>query len=169
MTYRADAEFRELFLQYHDGIYRMLYRMVGARQEAEDLMQETFVRLHDHREEIESGKTKAWLYQVATRLGLNAMRDSKRRNRWHQEAAEQSERVGGTVTRTDPATSMAVRRALDELPERQVQLLMMYAAGLSHEELAEALGVKKTSLSQLLFRSKKAFEKTYTDSPTGQR
>ncbi|MCB9638649.1 MAG: sigma-70 family RNA polymerase sigma factor [Myxococcales bacterium] len=172
MTYRVDAEFRALFVRYHDGLYRMLYQMVGARQEAEDLLQETFVRLHDHQEEVEPEKAKAWLYQVATRLGLNAMRDTKRRNRWHQEATQQAESVGATITKGDPATTMAVRDALNQLPERQTELLLMYAAGLNHEELADALGVQKSSLSQLLFRSKKAFEQIYTETstkPTGQR
>lgn len=157
---QMNASFKSFFLQVHDSLYRTLYRMVGNQQEAEDLMQEAFVKLHDHWDEIEDGKHKAWLFQVATRLGLNALRNEKRRSRWHREAAEQDS-TGGTQPVGDPATQMAVRRVLSTMPERQSRLLLLHMAGLSHDELAQAMEVKKASISQLLLRSKKAFENVY--------
>lgn len=157
-----NASFRDFFLRVHDSLYRTLYRIVGNQQEAEDLMQEAFVKLHDHWDTIEDGKHKAWLFQVATRLGLNAIRNEKRRSRWHREAAEQD--GDGSTRSGDLATQMSVRHALSEMPERQSRLLMLYMAGLSHDELANAMEVKRTSISQLLLRSKKAFETVYATS-----
>lgn len=159
---QTNVDFQDVFFQHHNGVFRLLFRIVGSKQEAEDLVQEVFVRLHDHWDDVEPTKTKAWLYQVATRLGWNTVRNSNRRKRWHYESGQHKAMTGNDVSKKDLDTSIAVRAALAQLPERQAHLLMLYSSGLSHIELAEAMNVKKSSLSQMLFRSKKAFEKVYS-------
>ena len=144
----------------------MLYRVVGVRAEAEDLLQETFVRLHNNWTDIHPNKRKSWLFQVASNLSLNRVRDNKLRSRRYQDAVEQAH--VSEFTQSNPAQSMTVRATMNELPERQAKLLTLYAAGLNHAELAEAMDVKRSSLSQLLFRAKRAFEELYSSTEGGQ-
>jgi RNA polymerase sigma-70 factor (ECF subfamily) len=161
-------DFDALFLVHYDGVYRLLYRIVGTREEAEDLAQETFLRLARQRFPADrQHNVRAWLYRVATNLAYNALRGQGRRER-HQEAAQQVVTAGSpaldlteAVQRSDERE--AVRRALGHLPARQAQLLLLRHAGLSYRELAEALNVAPGSVGTLLARAEAAFEKVYRE------
>lgn len=161
------AEFEALFLSHYEGIYRLLFRMLGSAEEAEDLAQETFLRLYRERSLGEGAQNvRAWLYRVATHLAYNAARERERRERRQRRAAvgDGHLAVGGD----DPAEAAlrdeeqaAVRRALLSLPRRQAQLLLLYYAGLSYRELATALGVAPGSVGTMLARAKAAFAQAY--------
>jgi len=151
--------YKEIFTKHYDGLFRMMYRMVGQHTQAEDLVQEAFVRLYTHWQEIDPLKTKAWLFQVASNLGLNALRNEKRRRLRQREAATFPGRANCTVEQH--GKKMDVHHILGQMPERQSKLLMLYMAGLSHQEIADATGLKKSSLSRMLLDSKRTFEQMY--------
>jgi RNA polymerase sigma-70 factor (ECF subfamily) len=165
MTTHAEMDFDALFLAHHDGVYRLLYRIVGAREEAEDLAQETFLRLS--RQRFAAGQehnVRAWLYRVATNLAYNAVRGETRRTR-RQERSAGREIPASDLDPTEIAARaderVAVRRVLAGLPEKQTQLLLLRHAGLSYRELAEAIGVAPGSVGTLLARAEAAFERAY--------
>jgi len=163
------ADFDALFLAHYSGVYRLLYRIVGTREEAEDLAQETFLRLARQRFPADrQHNVRAWLYRVATNLAYNALRGQGRRERRQEAVAHQVTTAGSPAL--DPAEAAArederavVRRALAVLPERQAQLLLLRHAGLSYRELAEALDVAPGSVGTLLARAEAAFEKVYRE------
>ena len=83
---RDEATFDALFLTHYQPIFRLLYRIAGTREEAEDLAQETFLRLHRSPElwkgtqpEPREHNVRAWLYRVATNLAYNMLRSQQRR------------------------------------------------------------------------------------------
>lgn len=161
---RDEAAFDALFLAHYDGVYRLLFRIVGSREEAEDLAQETFLRLY--RQQFPDGcehNVRAWLYRVATNLAYNALRGRQRRERRQEAAAQYAEAMGNPEP--DPAEIAmrsdereAVRRVLAGLPPRQAELLLLRHAGLSYRELAAALDVAPGSVGTLLARAEAAFE-----------
>src|ERR1700731_4507162 len=75
----GDKRSFELLLQrYRTPLVNFLYRMVRAREEAEDLAQEGFLRLpHRRKHCIASAKFTAWLFRIATNLALNTVRDNR--------------------------------------------------------------------------------------------
>ncbi len=166
------VDFDALFLAHYQSVFRMAYRIAGTREEAEDLAQETFLRLHrtpsvwqdqvGQRSSPEGDRrVAAWLYRVATNLAYNYVRGHCRRQR-------REDAVICVTSEEDPAdfaeraeTRLAVHQALASLPERQVQLLLLRYAGLSYKELAEALGVAPGSVGTLLARAEVAFEQAY--------
>jgi RNA polymerase sigma-70 factor (ECF subfamily) len=164
----AEADFDALFLEHYDGVYRLLYRIVGTREEAEDLAQETFMRLA--RQRFGSGREhnlRGWLYVVATNLAFNILRGQGRRQ--HRE--EMIFRQASAGGEPDPAEAAvrdderaAVRRTLAALPERQAQLLMLRHSGLSYREIAEALGMAPGSVGTTLARAEAAFEAAWRES-----
>jgi RNA polymerase sigma-70 factor (ECF subfamily) len=168
MGAHAKADFDALFLMHYDGVYRLLYRIVGTRDEAEDLAQETFVRLA--RQRFGPGREhnlRGWLYAVASNLAFNALRSRGRRQR-REETVFRLEDSGGEP---DPAVvalrddeRAAVRRTLAALPERQAQLLMLRHSGLSYREIAEALGMAPGSVGTTLARAEAAFEAAWRES-----
>jgi RNA polymerase sigma-70 factor, ECF subfamily len=158
----AEADFDALFLAHYDGVYRLLYRIVGTRDEAEDLAQETFLKLS--RQRFGSDRmhnVRGWLYVVASNLALNALRGRGRRQRREESVFQQADRG----SEPDPAEAVvrdderaAVRRTLAALPEHQAQILMLRHSGLSYREIAEALAMAPGSVGTTLARAEAAFE-----------
>lgn len=164
MAVQSETDFDALFLAHYASVYRLLYRIVGAREDAEDLAQETFLRLA--RQRFPAGRThnvRAWLYRVATNLAYNLLRGENRRARRQEQftmqaASDGSDPAGAAVVADE---RVAVRRALACLPQKQAQLLLLRHAGLSYRELADALGIAPGSVGTLLARAEAAFEKAY--------
>lgn len=169
------SDFDALFLAHYDGVYRLAYRLAGTREEAEDLAQEAFLRLHrtPHLWHTAANPTaehnvRAWLYRVVTNLAYNALRGERRRRQREDRLAgptapdtdiDIADAALGAVEQAQAAAQ--VRRALAALTERQVQLLLLRQAGLSYRELAEALGVAPGSVGTLLARAEAAFVAAY--------
>jgi len=169
------SDFDALFLAHYDGVYRLAYRLAGTREEAEDLAQEAFLRLHrtPHLWHTAANPTaehnvRAWLYRVVTNLAYNALRGERRRRQREDRLAgptapdtdiDIADAALGAVEQAQAAAQ--VRRALAALTERQVQLLLLRQAGLSYRELAAALGVAPGSVGTLLARAEAAFVAAY--------
>lgn len=169
----ANIDFESIFAAHFQGVYRLVYRIVGEPQEAEDLTQEAFLRLYRQRfAEGEEHNVRAWVYRVATNLAYNAERGRRRREvrqenvHWDAEPENPADAAMRTIERD------LVRQALDSLPERQQQLLMLRHAGLSYREVAEALDIAPASVGTMLARAHKAFETAYKAldrAPAGDR
>jgi RNA polymerase sigma-70 factor (ECF subfamily) len=172
----VQQNFDALFFTHYEAVFRLLYRITRTREEAEDLAQETFLRLHrspqvwDERRREREQNVGGWLYRVATHLAYNALRGRQRRER--REGLVLGQALSAGSNEPDPAEvaqraeeQTIVRRALARLPERQAQLLLLRHAGLSYREVAEALEVAPGSVGTLLARAEAAFEVAYRDVP----
>jgi RNA polymerase sigma-70 factor (ECF subfamily) len=158
----AGASFEAAFQQHWHRVCAVLYRLVGDRDEAEDLAMETFWRLY-RRPPAENSPSGlgGWLYRVATNLGFNALRARKRRKRYEEEAGLQALQINGSW---DPADEIEraqererVRAVLAQMKPRPAQLLILRHSGMSYAELAEALGVATSSIGTLLARAEEEF------------
>lgn len=156
-----EAGFEELFRRHYDMVYGVLFRLVGTRQEAEDLAQEVFFKLYQN--PLRHGENIAgWLYRVATNTGYNALRNSHRRY-------QREYRAGGDVPSpavpeeevTRREVQRQVRAALLTLPERDAKMLVLNQVGFSYQELAEIIGVAPGSVGTLLARARCAFVAAY--------
>ena len=146
--------FRAFYDRNARALWAYLSRVSGDRQLAEDLLQETFYRfiragaIHEN----ESHRRNS-LFQIAT----NLTRDSGRRARQHGDHVPFDEEVsrahlppdGAAADRTDLTRAMARLRASE-----RTMLWLAYGQGLSHREIAEALGFKAASIRLLLFRAR---------------
>ncbi|HET9221395.1 MAG TPA: sigma-70 family RNA polymerase sigma factor [Roseiflexaceae bacterium] len=157
-----DAAFEQLFLRYYGQVYRVLYSLVGGREPAEDLAQETFLALYHHPPSIAPGTTLiAWLCRVALNRGYNALRGERRER-------ARVERLAEPPAQPDPQAELLraeerarVRAALARLPERQSQLLLLRHAGLAYTEIAAIVDVAPGSVGTLLARAERAFMAEY--------
>ena len=156
------SSFDELFLRYYSRIHAVVFRMTGDTAEADDITQETFIRLYHHPPEAAGREHNVggWLYRVAVNLGYNALRAARRRAVYELAADRESTADPESVTEQHEER-LRVRSALAELPPQQAQLLMLRHAGLSYKELAAALDVAPTSVGTLLARAERAFEVRY--------
>ena len=159
---REEDQFEVFFQQHYKRVYEVLYRLTGERMEAEDLMVETFVR-YFRRPPENQDQAAGWLYQVATRLGCNALRASKRRSHYEEKAALYV--AGGSL---DPSQEverareqMKVHAVLRKMPQRNAEILVLHHSGFSYKEIAAAIGVSPNSVGTLISRAQKEFERIY--------
>jgi RNA polymerase sigma-70 factor (ECF subfamily) len=159
------AAFDTLFYRHYDRVYGLLFRLVGERSEAEDLTQETFLKLHAHAQKRWRGgdeNISAWLYRVAMNLGYNALRGRKRR--WQRDVHLLPEPTNADLTQEAllrREERAAVRVALARLPQQQAQLLVLRQMDFSYAECAAICGVAPGSVGTLLARAAEAFRKAY--------
>ena len=162
------AAFATLYDRHARAVYGLLLRMVGDRPIAEDLVQETFMRVWQHAPTFdqERGNPLPWMLGIAHHLGLNEHR--RRRLRPVVAPAETDDLVDPQLARLpsdepDPA-DVAVRQerrssvvtALASLPEVQRAVIELYAVGHTQEEIATRLdaplGTVKTRMRRGLHR-----------------
>jgi RNA polymerase sigma-70 factor (ECF subfamily) len=167
-TVQETAAFEALFQQHWLPICKVLFRLTGDWHEAEDLALETFTRLYEQ-PPVDGLNLGGWLYQVATNLGLNALRARKRR--WWYETQAARENIPGTGSlgySVDPAQAVEraqecqrVRLVLGRMKPRSAMLLLLRQSGLSYREIASALEIAPGSVGTLLARAEKEFCKKY--------
>lgn len=138
----------------YTDLVRFLYRLVWDEDRAHDLAQEAFVRALRHEPE----QPRAWLYSVARNLARDEARAAVRR-RQHLTLirTEESERVqedaGEEMERRE--RHEAVRSALDKLSERDREVLLLWDAGLSYDEISEQTGLARGAIGTTLSRARR--------------
>ncbi|MDP8924981.1 MAG: sigma-70 family RNA polymerase sigma factor [Chloroflexota bacterium] len=162
------ARFDDLFRRLYPGLLGLAARLLGERAEAEDVVQEAFLKLADDAVLARpDDEVAAWMRRVVLNLGTNRLRDRRR-------AADRLERAGRLgIALVDgeadgPAREVLrheareqVRAALDELPDRQRACLLLRHAGHSYAEIAATLGIAVGSVGVLLARAERAFGERY--------
>lgn len=160
-----ESEFRAVFEERFQPLFRYLDRLSGDPALAADLAQEAFVRLY--RRGVMPSSPRAWLVSVAR----NLFRDERRRARRHLVLLGRGapEATLGDLPPTPDAQLVAeerrraVRAALDRLPERDRELLLLRHTGHSYRELAEALQVAESSVGTLLARAGAHFRAAFEE------
>jgi RNA polymerase sigma-70 factor (ECF subfamily) len=163
--------FEAVFRARYGELYSLSYRLLGDHGEAEDVVQETFLKLDGEPvlfrpvEEV-----AAWLRRVCLNATYNRLR-GRRRATARLDRAGRLERVdaeadpgGGPlldVLRTEQ--QRAVRQALASLPQRQRACLLLRHAGFSYAEIAATLDLAVGSVGVLLARGERAFRDAYLD------
>ncbi len=146
---------------YHarfQSLFRYLDRLTGDPDLAQDLAQDTFVRLH--RRGTMPDDPRAWLATVATNLFRDQRRQARRRAELvleHGTETHASEPAAADADALVRETRSQVRAALDALPERDRALLLLRHEGYSYRELAQAVGVAESSVGTLLVRATRMF------------
>lgn len=160
-----ERAFEALFGRHYAGVYCIVIRIVGTHEEAEEVIQDTFLKLY-HRPLADDDETnvRGWLYRVATNAAFNNVRSRRRRLGWLKRFAGRADRHADDdpldhVARCDEAN--IVREHLARLPERQRAALILRSSGMSYAEVAGAIGVSTNSVGTILARAERAFRKSY--------
>lgn len=150
--------FSVLVERYSDMAYAAAYRMCSDRVEAEDIVQEAFMKLWQKPQSYDpakGAKLSTWFYRVVSNLTIDKMRKKK-----PQKNPDVLERMQADITPADDALQMsqeqvAIEHAIQTLPERQrLALNLCFYEGLSNKEAADIIGVGVKALESLLMRAK---------------
>jgi len=158
----VDASANSVVERLYDTEFVSLTRyatsIVGARAEAEDLVQEAFIILLATPPIDDAGRISAWLRVVLRRLCVDVLR--RRKLGIDKEASAQRVYVSVNQPSAETETLRAVeiesvRKRLTELPERDRTVLLMRHSGYSYREIAAVLGVETAVVGVMLLRAMK--------------
>jgi RNA polymerase sigma-70 factor (ECF subfamily) len=165
---QGDSEaFGELVRRYGDSLLSYLTRICRNREQAKDLFQETFRKVHEKAHTLRGNQFKSWLYTIATRVAMDSLRRSRR---VHMVSLNQQvdcdggncpQPVAVAADCDDPALEASkaeqqelVRKAVESLPDRQrVTLVLAYYQGLSYREVAKILDCSIGTVKTQMFRA----------------
>ncbi|MGC6519113.1 MAG: sigma-70 family RNA polymerase sigma factor [Candidatus Puniceispirillaceae bacterium] len=143
-------------------VFSQAFRMLGDRSEAEDVTQESLVRLWKAAPDWKANRAKitTWLYRVTLNLCIDRLRKSNRNS-----GEVQQEVVDGTPSaeRNLQTTErlQALQHALQTLPGRQKQaVILRHIEGLSNAEIADIFGISVAAVESLVSRGKRALAST---------
>ncbi|MFO7300484.1 MAG: sigma-70 family RNA polymerase sigma factor [Actinomycetes bacterium] len=173
------ARFEEDALQYARQLYSAAVRMTRNPQDAEDLVQETFLKAYRAYDSFEEGTNlKAWLYRILTNTFINKYRADSRRPRESElgdvEDLYMYRRIAsgdsGEASRSaeervlDGLVEEDIKRAVEELPEIfRIPVLLADLEGFSYKEIAEILDIPIGTVMSRLHRGRKAMQKRLWD------
>jgi RNA polymerase sigma factor (sigma-70 family) len=153
-----DRAFATLYSRFHQPLYRYCNSMVRHEADAQDALQSTFTAaLGALRRGQRDAPLRPWLFRIAHNESISLLR----RRRVTDELPETAETPGPSVeTRAEERAQLASLVAdLQELPERQRgALVMRELSGLSHEDLAQALGITVGAAKQAVFEARQALQ-----------
>ena len=171
--------FGELVRRYGDSVLGYLTRMAGNREQAEDLFQETFKRVHEKADTFRGTRLKSWLFAIATNLAIDGMRKSKRlqvvslnqKLDCDDEESEELSVVAVVDNSYEPSQKVImaerkeqVRQALELLPARQrATLVLAYYQQLSYSEVAQVLGCSIGTVKTQMYRALKTLDHRLPD------
>lgn len=159
------AAFQLLVSRYERKLRVYLAHLIGSRDEAEDLVQNVFVKAYQHLATFDQGrKFSPWIYRIAHNEGVNWIRTKSRRPTvaWEDivearvkgSALEDMETVEERWIRRERRDD--VRRALGELSEAEREILTLrYYLEKSYSEIAEIISIPMNTVATRLSRSKK--------------
>lgn len=148
--------FQSLYKTYFKRIFAFVYSLVGNGQEAEEMTQETFLKLFLHLENHGTlEKPKSWIYRVAANISINHL---KRRQMYLKILSSQAQKeTSGPDLEADLIKREEIeriRRAVEKLPPRDRVILMLYQDSLSYEEISRTMKIKKSSVGKILCRAR---------------
>jgi RNA polymerase sigma-70 factor, ECF subfamily len=162
-----EREFSALFSQLHPGLCRFLSGLLGDRGAAQDLAQESFLRLHRHGvDSLPGDEARFWLYRVARNLALNELGRRRTRRRLREQLTRwlRGESASPEVALSRAQDSSLVQRLVAELPEHQrAVLLLREQEAMSYREIARVLDVSEAKVKVDLFRARTAARRRWQE------
>jgi len=160
--------FGVLYERYSSGVHSVAFRMLGSQDDAEDAVQEVFLRAHRSLKAFRgNARFSTWLYRIATNFCLDEIRRRKSPVSFDALSEDSSWEPEDESGANDPArqldrslTKEAVESALRAMsPNYRILIVLRHLEGLPYEEIASILGCSINSLNVRLHRAREAFRK----------
>lgn len=164
--------FADLVELYQDKIYHLAYRMVGNRQEAEDIVQETFLRVFRSLDRYdEKQKFSTWIYRIGTNLAIDRLRkrkavysldadvsDGEGTTDWYSMLKSEEPTPEGEVLLSE--TQRRIHEAIEALPKKYKSVVILkYLHDMSLQEISDVLELPVTTVKTRVHRGREFLRK----------
>ncbi|MCI8350432.1 MAG: RNA polymerase sigma factor [Oscillospiraceae bacterium] len=154
-----DDALRILYTGLSSAVYNLAFSIVKSRELAEDVMQDTFIKVKTHAASYRPGtNSKAWILTIARNLAITALRKGA-----YEYSADYLEETGATElsssgrVATTVENSVLVEKALAVLSDTDRQIVMLHiVGGLKHREISEMMSIP---LGSVLWKYSNALKK----------
>jgi RNA polymerase sigma-70 factor (ECF subfamily) len=163
-------EFEEIFREHCQLVYRTAYTVTGNHQDAEDVLQNIFVKLLEREQspDLETNP-KGYLYRAAVNMSLKTIR-TRKRQRLTDGVEELEAPRPAPETGSDEAMRRSLREAIAKLRPRAVEILILrYEHGYSDAEIAKMLGRSRGVIAVTLYRARARLKKLLRASSGGRQ
>jgi RNA polymerase sigma-70 factor (ECF subfamily) len=151
-------EFEEAFALHHRTVFRAARSVVRDPGLAEDITQETFIRLYNHQDSItDSEMLRPWLIRVAINVAKNTIRGNIRANTREENYVKEHGDTSVSHVEMDYEDTEGVNdiyRALNKIKEPLRSCLMLKQQGLSYKEIAASLELNESSIGTFVARAR---------------
>jgi RNA polymerase sigma-70 factor (ECF subfamily) len=158
--------FTALLDRFRQRVWSVCFRLMGNETDASDAAQEVFVRLFLNRGKFEGrSKYSTWVHGIAVRTCLSMRRGRGRRQKHERTVADETTLPEAPGRSEPPAgLSLDLSQILESLEEDERALLLLkYAEGYSHEELAEIFEISVSACKMRISRARDKIQKQYQD------
>lgn len=157
------STFDRLFLDQYERVAAIAFRILGDRDEAEDVAQDVFYSYY-RQHAPDAPYAPAWLARASAHTALNVIRGRQRRSRREEtvgaeQAAIHDVPADPEQTALEAERRLEVQEALSRIGEKQAAVLALRYSGLSYAEVAAALGVNIGQVGTMLRRAEAALRK----------
>ncbi len=154
--------FNSMVDRYKDRLMNVISRMLSSSEEAEDIVQETFVRVYQHRQSFNFQHCfSTWIYTICLNLARNELRKRKKFKFYEISDMEGHETEFAVEAKIPTRLPQAIDAAVKELPEKyRTAFLLRDVEEMPYEEVAKALGVplgtvkSRVNRARLILRDK---------------
>ena len=148
----TESEFERLIALYSGTVYRTAYCRTGNATDAEDIIQETFLRLYTSDTTFNNDEhIKAWLIKTTVNLGKNLLKSG-----WYRLSEPITEETMDKPARSEEMQGEGILPLIMKLkPKNRLALYMHYYEGYSIREIAATLGEKESAVTSRLLRARK--------------
>lgn len=164
-TVQDQIVFDEAFTLHNRTVFRAACAVVQDAGLAEDITQETFIKLYDNLESIKDEEMlKPWLIRVAMNLAKNTIRGNSRATKREENYVQEHDTLDDFTAHRrleQKETVSEVQTALEKIKEPLRSCLILKQQGLSYKEIAESLHLTETSIGTYVARGKKEFIRYY--------
>jgi RNA polymerase sigma-70 factor (ECF subfamily) len=151
--------FEEIYRRFGDRMKSIAWNHLGNSSDAEDAVQETFLKVHRAATTFTGEASFAtWVYRIL----INTCYDLLRKRRRRVEEAPLDDSLERSASSVDDMKRIALRRLLDELPEQRRSVFTLFEIeGLSHAEIGQVLGISEGNSKWILFATKKELQEKW--------
>ena len=162
---KVNIDFEEAFALYHRTVFRAARSVVSDSGLAEDVTQETFLRLHNNLDSITNDEMlKPWLIRVAINVARNTIRGQMRANTRDENYVKETGVLAVASIEVDyeeNAGLSEIYKALAKIKEPLRSCLLLKQQGLSYKEIAASLELNESSIGTFVARGRSEFAKLY--------